>query len=136
MEEPVKRGSESPSSGRRKLRNDIIFISVTVALIIAVALGVFLFSKDGDTVVVTVDGQIYGEYPLNVDRQVEIVNGEGYNLLVIEGGKAFVKSASCPDGICSSHRAVSKDGESIICLPNKVVIEIRARGQEQPDIIV
>lgn len=136
MEGPVKKGSESPSSGRRKLRNDIIFISVLIALIMAAALGVLLFSRDGDTVVVTVDGQIYGEYSLNTDRQVEIVNGEGYNLLVIEGGKAFVKSASCPDGICSSHRAVSKDGESIICLPNKVVIEIRARGQEQPDIIV
>ena len=136
MEGPVKKESESPSSGRRKLRNDIIFISVLIALIMAAALGVLLFSRDGDTVIVTVDGQIYGEYSLNTDRQVEIVNGEGYNLLVIEGGKAFVKSASCPDGICSSHRAVSKDGESIICLPNKVVIEIRARGQEQPDIIV
>lgn len=136
MEGPVKKGSESPSSGRRKLRNDIIFISVLIALIMAAALGVLLFSRDGDTVIVTVDGQIYGEYSLNTDRHVEIVNGEGYNLLVIEGGKAFVKSASCPDGICSSHRAVSKDGESIICLPNKVVIEIRARGQEQPDIIV
>ena len=136
MEGPVKRGSESPSSGRRKLRNDIIFISVLIALIMVAALGVLLFSRDGDTVIVTVDGQIYGEYSLNTDRQVEIVNGEGYNLLVIEGGKAFVKSASCPDGICSSHRAVSKDGESIICLPNKVVIEIRARGQEQPDVIV
>ena len=136
MEGPVKKGSESPSSGRRKLRNDIIFISVLIALIMAAALGVLLFSRDGDTVIVTVDGQIYGEYSLNTDRQVEIVNGEGYNLLVIEGGKAFVKSASCPDGICSSHRAVSKDGESIICLPNKVVIEIRARGQEQPDIVV
>lgn len=136
MEVPVKKGSESPSSGRRKLRNDIIFIAVLIALIMAAALGVLLFSRDGDTVIVTVDGQIYGEYSLNTDRQVEIVNGEGYNLLVIEGGKAFVKSASCPDGICSSHRAVSKDGESIICLPNKVVIEIRARGQEQPDIIV
>ena len=136
MEGPVKRGSESPSSGRRKLRNDIIFISVLIALIMVAALGVLLFSRDGDTVIVTVDGQIYGEYSLNTDRQVEIVNGEGYNLLVIEGGKAFVKSASCPDGICSSHRAVSKDGESIICLPNKVVIEIRARGQEQPDIVV
>ena len=136
MAGPVKKGSESPSSGRRKLRNDIIFISVLIALIMAAALGVLLFSRDGDTVIVTVDGQIYGEYSLNTDRQVEIVNGEGYNLLVIEGGKAFVKSASCPDGICSSHRAVSKDGESIICLPNKVVIEIRARGQGQPDIIV
>ena len=133
----MKKGSESAETGRRRIRNDIIFISVTVALIIAVALGVFLFSKDGDTVVVTVDGQIYGEYPLSVDRQVEIVNGEGYNLLVIEGGEAFVKSASCPDGICSSHRAVSKDGESIICLPNKVVVEIKARGgQDQPDIVV
>lgn len=133
----MKKGSESSASaGRRKLRNDIIFISVLIALIAAVALGVLLFAKDGDTVVVTVDGQLYGEYPLSVDRQVEIVNGEGHNLLVIEGGKAFVKSASCPDGICASHRPVSKDGESIICLPNKVVVEIRARGQDQPDIIV
>lgn len=136
MEEPMKKGSESSLSGRRKLRNDIIFISVLVALITAVALGVLLFSRDGDTVIVTVDGQIYGEYSLDTDRRVEIVNGESHNLLVIEGGKAFVESASCPDGICSSHRPVSKDGESIICLPNKVVVEIRARGQEQPDIIV
>ena len=128
--------NSSRSSAGRKVRNDIILI-VTMALIVAVAaLLLFLFKSEGDMVVVTVDGELYGEYSLGEDKTVEIKNGDGSNLLVIEGGRAYVTEASCPDGICSSHRAVSKDGESIICLPNKVVIEIRARGQEQPDIIV
>ena len=59
----------------------------------------------------------------------------GTNLLVIQDGYAWVAEASCPDGICSSHRPICHDGESIICLPNKVVIEIHRSSQNQPDII-
>jgi hypothetical protein len=86
-------------------------------------------------VVVTVDGQLFGEYSLREDRTLEIRSGDGYNLLVVEGGYAYVRSASCPDGICAAHRPVSHEGESIICLPNKVVVEIRSVGGDQPDII-
>ena len=31
--------------------------------------------------------------------------------------------ADCPDQLCVKQKAVSKNKESIICLPNKVVIE-------------
>ena len=118
-----------------KTRNDIIFIAAILLTVLIAALVLFLLKTPGDTVIVTVDGKPFGEYPLNEDRTVEIKNGNGYNILVIENGKAYVKSASCPDGICSSHRPIGSNGESIICLPNKVVIEIRTSNGKQPDII-
>ena len=90
--------------------------------------------------VVTVDGVEYGRYPLHTDTAVEIrtgENGEQRNLLVIQDGKAYVENASCPDGICAGHRPINKTGESIVCLPHKVVVTVKsAEAQDQPDIVV
>ena len=119
----------------RKLKNDIIFISVLVAVILVAVLGLLLFRKSGNTVTVTVDGKIFGEYSLDRDQTVEIKTELGFNLLVIKDEKAYVESASCPDGICSSHKPISYDGESIICLPNKVVVSIDRQDASAPDII-
>lgn len=116
-------------------RHDILFIAVLLFLCAAAALGLYVFREDGDTVTVSIDGQLYAEYPLTEDRVVELISDGGFNRLIIEDGYAYVEEASCPDGICSSHRPISHNGESIICLPNKVVIEIHRREQNQPDII-
>ena len=116
-------------------RHDILFIAVLLFLCAAAALGLYVFRENGDTVTVSIDGQLYAEYPLTEDRVVELISDGGFNRLVIEDGYAYVEEASCPDGICSSHRPISHNGESIICLPNKVVIEIHRREQNQPDII-
>ena len=93
-----------------------------------------LFRSKGDSVTVTVDGKFYASYSLSEDRRVEIVTENGYNILIIKGGEAYVESASCPDGICVGHRPISLSGESIICLPNKVVIATENSG-DGPDII-
>lgn len=122
-------------SGGRKNINDVILIVALLALAGIAALALFLFRTEGDTVTVSVDGKLFGEYPLGVDNRVEIRNGEGYNLLVIKDGTAYVEQASCPDGICSSHRPIKHDGESIICLPNKVVVEVRTQNDGGPDIV-
>ena len=116
-------------------RHDILFIAVLLFLCAAAALGLYVFREDGDTVTVSIDGQLYAEYPLTEDRVVELISDGGFNRLVIEDGYAYVEEASCPDCICSSHRPISHNGESIICLHNKVVIEIHRREQNQPDII-
>lgn len=87
-----------------RVKNDIIFISVLLAVIIAAGALYMLSRSEGDTVTVTVGGAPYGEYPLSTDRTVEIKNGEAVNLLIIEGGKARVEYASCPDGVCVSHK--------------------------------
>ena len=116
-------------------RHDILFIAVLLFLCAAATLGLYVFREDGDTVTVSIDGQLYAEYPLTEDRVVELISDGGFNRLVIEDGYAYVEEASCPDGICSSHSPIGHNGESIICLPNKVVIEIHRREQNQPDII-
>ena len=110
--------------------------AVILALIAAYALFFFLSREAGDTVVVTVDGEMFGEYRLDEERTVEIRSEQGVNILVIEGGYAFVSHADCPDGICARHRPISYSGASIICLPNKVVIKIVSQSEITPDIIV
>lgn len=121
---------------RSKAKNDIIFIAVLLALVLAVG-AFFVFSRgEGDTVTVTVGGKLYGEYPLSQDRVVEIKNGDALNTLIIEGGRARVEHASCPDGICVAHKPISRDGESIICLPNEVVVTVSKKTADSPDIIV
>ena len=119
----------------RKIKNDIILVSVVIGVILLAILGILIFRTEGNTVKVTVDGKTFGEYSLNVDRTVEIKSEFGSNLLVIKDGKAYVEQASCPDGICSSHRPIHYDGQSIICLPNKVVVLIDDQNTIQPDII-
>jgi len=127
--------SSGVHSTGRKHKNDVILIAAILVLAIIAAILLFLFRTEGDRVVVTVDGQIFGEYSLNEDRIVEIKNGEGYNLLVIEGGRAYIKEANCPDGICSDHWPVEYAGDCIICLPNQVVVEIHTQESDGPDII-
>ena len=118
------------------MKNDIIFVSALFSVILVAVLGMLLFRTSGNTVTVTIDGKMFGEYSLGRNRSIEIKSELGSNLLVIKDGKAYVESASCPDGICANHRPISYDGESIICLPNKVVIVIdNKQDTDAPDII-
>lgn len=120
---------------QKKIKNDIILIAVLIITISACALGLLLFRSEGDIAKVTINGELYGNFPLNTDQTIEIVSAYGKNVLVIEAGKAYIKDASCPDGICSSHRAINHNGQSIICLPNKLVVEIISLESDGPDII-
>lgn len=126
-------------SGGRRFKNDIILIGVLLLALLLVGGGVLLLQKPGDTVVVTIDGRVMGEYPLSQDLTLPIYTGEGgeqVNVLVIKDGEALVESASCPDGICASHKPISHEGQSIVCLPHRVVVSIRrAAEQNGPDIV-
>lgn len=111
------------------------FILIILLLAIAAA-GMFavkaLQSGEGARVVIRVDGREYGSYPLSEDRTVPIDNDFGHNLVVIENGSVQVEEADCPDLICVKHAPVSRDHETIICLPHKLVVEVQ--GGRQADI--
>ena len=48
----------------------------------------------------------------------------------------LARLASCPDGICAAHKPISREGESIVCLPHRVVITVRTVEDEGgPDIV-
>ena len=59
----------------------------------------------------------------NIQR-IEIPGKVGKCILIISDGKADMESADCPNQICVHHSAISHTGETIVCLPNRVVIEV------------
>ena len=127
------------SANKRKVKNDIILILSLILTLSIVGLCFMFFRADGNTVTVTVDGKHFGTYSLNQNTSVEIrtgESGENLNVLIIENGRAYVSSATCPDGICASHKPIFREGESIVCLPHRVVITADSVDLNQPDIIV
>ena len=108
----------------RKIKNDVIFIAALLLVLAIIGGCLLLFRKEGNTVKITVDGQLFGTYSLDKNQTIEIKTEKGYNLVVIENGTVRVEEASCPDGVCSSHRPIRFSGSSIICLPNKVVVSV------------
>ena len=117
-------------SNTKKIKNDIIFIGALLLVLAIIGCCLLLFRKEGNTVKVTVDGQTFGTYSLDKNQTIEIKTEKGYNLVVIENGTVRVEEASCPDGVCSSHRPIRFGGSSIICLPNKVVVSIENKEND------
>lgn len=122
----------------RRLKNDLVLI-IAFVVAVFVVFSVFLITrKDGDTVKVKINGVTTAEYKLNQDFTTVIDSyNNGKNTLVIENGRVYIKDADCPDKICENHRPISKSGETIVCLPNRLIIIIeRSKGENNPDIVV
>lgn len=76
--------------GRARMKKkDITFLAVVFIGLAGIAAGFYLTHQDtGASVEVTVDGAIYGTYPLDVDKEIPIQkDGKTTNLLVIKDGK-------------------------------------------------
>lgn len=120
-------------------KNDKILI---IAVLVLALIGgiVLLFTQKSATadgiVVVTIAGEEYGQFPLdeNIVEKIELPDGS-YNILAIKDGKADITEASCPDGICVRHRKISKTNQTIVCLPNKVIITIENGAEAEVDMM-
>lgn len=113
-------------------KNDwILGGGIVLAAILALA---FQLSRgNGRSVIVTSEGEIYGTYSLAQDQTIDI---NGTNRLVIADGTAVMEWADCPDQICVNHGSVSRNGESIICLPNKVVVTVQDKEETKVDGVI
>lgn len=115
------------------------FILIGIILIIAVSIfAVLRFgAEDGSYVNVEINGKVAQSYPLKEDRELVIETAEnGKNTLVIKDGFASVTEANCPDKTCVHHKEISENGESIICLPHKLVITVSDKNEaEQIDAV-
>jgi len=109
---------------KKRYKNDIILIGVILLFALITFMVFKLNLRDGNKVIVIVDNKEKYCYNFNNDIELEIKSGDGINVLVIENGQAYIKSANCHDKICVAHRKISKNGETIVCLPHRVVIEI------------
>ena len=116
----------------RSHRNDFLLAAVLLLLGGALALFLWLTRQAGGTVTVQIDGKTIMELPLSEDTRIVLGEGARTNTLVIQDGTARVVEASCPDRLCVRQGTVQYAGESIVCLPHKLVVTVQ--GGPPPDI--
>jgi hypothetical protein len=117
-------------------KNDVILIGVIIVLALAVILFLNLNKKEGNRVVVRVDGKIYQTFDLNKDTTFTVEDGKGgFNTFVIQNKTVDMLEASCPDKICVNHKPVRYNHETITCLPNKVVLTVESEENSEVDMI-
>lgn len=121
-------------------KKDLILICSVLVLAAAFwlvprAVGLFGNSKE-QKLRITVSGEEYGSYSLEEDQVIKVGDT---NICEIKDKKVSMISADCPDQLCIHQRTIQLQGETIVCLPNKVILEItgtRQTDQEALDGVV
>ena len=106
-------------------KRDLILLAAllsTAGIIALILYAAGLTRGAADTIEITIDGASYGTYSLMENQEIPIETDAGYNLVIIENGAAHMEEADCPDGYCMDQGTISQNGQTIVCLPHKVVV--------------
>lgn len=115
---------------------DCLFLASLFLFGIVLTFCIYRFSENGSMITISVDGQIFGTYTLNEPREIPIeLDGRVANVVVIENGAAYMKDADCPDKLCMHQGTISRDGQTIVCLPHRLVVEVTGGEKEEYDSI-
>ncbi len=117
---------------RIKIRAAILMLLLFSGLILSI-FHAFPHLTDQDltyTAYVYKDGTLIHTIPLNEirdTRQYMVQSSEhNYNIIQVISGAICISKASCPDKICVGQGYISNSLVPITCLPNKLVIELKA----------
>jgi hypothetical protein len=118
---------------------DVIIIAVVVVISVACA-GVFAIVNSGKydkkVAEISVDGKPYKtvSFDKNNEETIDIKSKLGTNVIKLQNDKIGVVDADCPDKVCIHDGFIEKPGQMLVCLPNKVVIEIKGEKQLVDDL--
>lgn len=111
----------------------IIFI-IVISILSLVYVKKAAISYEKKYIAIQVDGKEYKKVffgPEVVGEKIPIKTKFGYNLIEIGDGKVRVIEADCPDKLDVKQGYISKPGEVIVCLPNRLVIEIKGEKKDK-----
>ncbi|NDO46360.1 NusG domain II-containing protein [Clostridium sp. MD294] len=106
-------------------KKEIIFFLIIFLLAGAFCIFHFTTHTSSTIVSVSINGTEYKQFDLSKDQNYTIQTSQGYNILQIQNHTATVTEADCPDQICVHQKSIRNTGELIVCLPHKVVIELK-----------
>ena len=109
----------------RMKRNDLILIAIVLIIGAGALLLIFNNKEAGSKVSVQMNGKEIITFDLDKDITYTIEGDNGaWNTFTIKDGYVDMIDASCPDKVCVEHKSIHHNHETIICLPNQVVLEI------------
>ena len=103
---------------------DIVLL--IIILVVGIPLSVLSLTEGigGDKVLISLDGEIYGVYPLGEDREIDVTEDGHTNHITIKDGQVSMSYSTCRNQVCVNTGAISQTKDAIVCLPNRVVVEI------------
>ena len=119
-------------------KGDLIIVLVLAAAVIS-----WLIINNPDRtsgerqIVIETNGDLYKVVAMEegMERQeihIEFKNGKYIDIVIDENG-AYVRDVVCPDKVCQKTGLISKAGQSIVCLPNRVVVYIEGKDESEID---
>lgn len=119
------------------------FVILGILLVLSfVPLGVFTYQESQKSSVtlraeISVDGKEIKRLNLDKDTTYKYQASDGdYNVIVVKDHKIRITEANCNDQICVRRGWIEKSGESIVCLPHKLVVSIvSSDGSEDGSLI-
>lgn len=114
----------------QKYKKDLILV---LLILIIAAVGFFINHtvrrKPAAIVEISVDGKVTETYPLDEDNDVILHGyGSGTNHLIIRDGCAWISEATCPDKVCIHQGKIQENGQMLVCLPNRLIVQITSPG--------
>ena len=120
---------------RRKLLRDFLLILMIIVLAAVILLLTRSSGKEGAYVVVMVQNKEIARYSMTNNGVYDINANNGNNgdngntnKIEIKDGRVRMIEASCPNHLCIRQGWIRFEGQSIICLPNKVTVIVRGTG--------
>ncbi|MBP5744943.1 MAG: NusG domain II-containing protein [Lachnospiraceae bacterium] len=124
------------SDGNNTIKHDLILLAM---FILNAAILFFIINRTdeikGDYVLITLNNSEYARIPLNKDTVLSIDSDKGKNTVVVSDKEVYVESADCPDQICVDHAHIMYEGETIVCLPHRLIIKIVSEEGSETDAI-
>ncbi len=115
---------------------DILVYIFIVLLIGAGFLGLRLMGSASDLrkVSIRLGDDTIGLYDLPTGDGEEIIRvdagGDKYNLVIMTNQGVYIKEANCQDKLCVNWGYIKRPGETLVCLPHRLVVSIIGQGEE------
>lgn len=97
----------------------------------------FLGSADERTVTIKSEGKVTTELQIDATTSASytVENQYGTNVIWVREGIVEMHEASCKNQLCVHAGPIEQPGQSIVCLPNRVVVEIQGKREDGVDAI-
>ena len=103
-------------------------------ILLAIAAALFVLPYTGDTQALTariyVEGELHEVVYLHDAAEISVSTHLGYNLIEFQPGGARMISADCRSQDCIHMGAITRPGQLIACLPNRVIVRLQGPAGE------